>query len=113
MSSRNPRVGTYGYTIRIDCATDMSQFANITAYGSASAGVSSMEFSLSASTLFVGNSTVYSSAEGLTFNSGEWVYFQNQTAEPFATSDEYRFHIQASATGIFFKSPDVVISVEP
>lgn len=109
----NPRKDTYGYTVRIDCGTDMSVFSNITAYGSASAAVSSMSFTLTGSTLFVGNSTVYSSTEGLTFNSGEWVYFQPLTADAFRTADTYTFHVHASATGVFFKSPDVTISVDP
>ena len=111
--SSNPRKGTYGYTVRIDCATDLSVFKDITAIGSASAAVSSMSFNLSASTLFVGNSTIYSSTEGLTFNSGEWVYFQPLTAEAFVTADTYTFHVEASATGVYFKSPDVTISVDP
>jgi len=108
----NVRKGSYGYTIRIDCGQDMSGFTNIWAYGSASSNVSSMSFNLNASTLYIGKSTVYSSTEGVTFNSGEWVYFQPLTAQAFVTADDYFFHIEASATGQRFISPNVVITVD-
>jgi len=108
----NPRKNSYGYTIRIDTGIDLSQFSNIFAYGSASSNVSAMSFNLNASTLFIGNSTIYSSTEGITMNSGEWVYFQTLTTEAFVTADDYFFHIEASATGQRFISPDVVITVD-
>lgn len=112
MPSKNPRKGTYGYLIRIDAGIDLSSFSNIWIYGSASSNVSSMSFNLNASTLFIGNSTVYSSTEGVTMNSGEWCYCRPATTEAFVTADDYFFHIEASATGQFFKSPNVTITVD-
>ena len=67
---------------------------------------------LSASTCFVGNSTVYSSAEGLTFASGQWCYGQMMTADAFATADAYNLWVVASATGKHFISPVQTIMVD-
>ena len=107
----NPKKNSYGYTIRVDCGIDMSQFADITAVVSASSN-GGFELNLSASTLFVGASTIYSSTEGLTLNSGEWVYGQNLTAQAFGTADNYNLIVHASATGKYFISPTVVITVD-
>jgi len=108
----NPRKGSYGYTIRILTGIDMNDFENIALRASAS---SNGGFNLyrSASTLFVGNSTVYSSTEGLTFPSARWVYGQNLTANAFNTADDYSMWIVADSTGEHFISPVVVITVDP
>lgn len=109
----NPRKGSYGYTIRIDTGISLSQFSNVWIIGSASSNVSAISFNLNASTLFIGNSTVYSSSEGITMNSGEWCYAQTLTTEAFVTADDYFFHVEASATGQRFISPNVTITVDP
>src|SRR5690349_23962085 len=51
-------------------------------------------------TLFrsIGQSTIYSSSEGLTFTSAQWVYGQNMTAQAFTTADDYNVWVEASAT---------------
>lgn len=67
---------------------------------------------LSASTVFIGHSTVYSSAEGLTFASAQWVYGQTLTADAFATADVYNLWVVASATGKHFISPVQTITVD-
>jgi len=67
----------------------------------------------SAATLAVGASTIYSSSEGLTFVSGQWVYGQNLTAQAFGTADDYSIWVVASATGKHFISPTAIITVDP
>lgn len=113
----NARKNSYGYTIRVETGQDMSQFQgqagrDITLFCSAS---SNGGFSLnqSAGTLAIGNSTIYSSSEGLTFVSGQWVYGQNMTAQAFTTADDHNVWIVASATGKHFISPVRVITVDP
>jgi hypothetical protein len=113
----NPRRGSFGYTIRIYTGLTMSDFQgqagrDIALYASASSN-GGFRLNLSASTLFIGNSTVYSSTEGLTFNSGQWVYGQNLTADAFGTADEYDLWVVASATAKHFISPKVRITVDP
>lgn len=113
----NPRKNSYGYTLRILTGQDMTQFQgqagrDITLYCSASSN-GGFSLNLSASTLFVGGSTVYSSTEGLTFTSAEWVYGQNLTAQAFSTADDYSIWIEASATAKYFISPKVTITVDP
>ena len=112
----NPRRLSFGYTVRIDCGTDMSVFAgqtgrDISIYCSASSN-GGFRLNLSASTAFVGASTVYSSAEGLTFASGQWVYGNMLTADAFATADVYNLWVVASATGKHFISPVQTITVD-
>lgn len=106
------RRGTYGQTIRIDCGIDLSQFVDITVAGSASAAVSALSFNLSASTLFIGNSTVYSSTLGTDLASGEWLYFQPGTADSWVTADAYTLVVHCSGSGTYWKSPDITISVD-
>lgn len=114
----NPRKNSYGYTLRINVGIDMSQFQgaagrDITLLCSSSAAAGGgFRLNLSASTLFIGQSTVYSSTEGLTFTSGQWVYGQNLTAQSFATADDYSAYVIASATGQNFISPIAVITVD-
>lgn len=113
----NPRKNSYGYTIRINCGIDMAEFQggsgrDITLYCSASSN-GGFALNLSASTLFIGASTVYSSSEGLTFVSGQWVYGQNLTANAFGTADDYSLWVEASATAKYFRSPKVAITVDP
>ena len=108
----NPRKGSYGYTIRVETGVDLSQFRDITLHVSASSS-GGFTLNLSASTLFVGQSTVYSSTEGVTFVSGQWVYGQNLTAQAFATADDYDMWVVASATGKNFISPVVTFLVDP
>lgn len=112
----NPRKNSYGYTIRVNCGIDLSEFTgatgrDITLHCSASAA-DGFVLNLSASTLFIGASTVYSSTEGLTFVSGQWVYGQNLTADAFATADEYSLWVVASATAKHFISPIAIVSVD-
>lgn len=112
----NPRKNSYGYTIRIETGVDMSEFQgatgrDITLFCSASSN-GGFSLNLSASTLFIGASTIYSSSEGLTFNSGQWVYGQNLTAQAFGTADNYNLWIVASATGKNFISPVQTITVD-
>jgi hypothetical protein len=114
----NPRKNSYGYTIRINTGIDMAEFQGAAGrdislhVSSSAAGGGGFVLNLSASTLFIGNSTVYSSTEGLTFTSGQWVYGQNLTAQAFATADDYNAWIIASATGKNFISPIAVITVD-
>ena len=113
----NPRKNSYGYTIRIETGVAMSDFQgqtgrDITLLCSASSN-GGFNLNLSASTLFIGNSTIYSSSEGLTFTSGQWVYGQNLTAQAFGTADDYNVWIVASATGKNFISPKRLITVDP
>ena len=84
---------------------------DISLYASASSS-GGFRLNLSASTLFVGQSTVYSSSEGLTFVSGQWVYGQNMTAQSFGTADDYSLWVVASATGKHFISPLAVVTVD-
>ena len=107
----NPRRNSYGHTIRIETGVDMAQFSDIRMFVSASSNGGFNKY-LSASTLFVGQSTVYSSTEGLTFLSGQWVYAQSLTADAFGTADNYAVWIEALATGKHFISPEVVITVD-
>lgn len=113
----NPRKGSFGYTIRVEAGVDMSQFAgqagrDISLLCSASSN-GGFRLNLSASTLFIGASTIYSSSEGLTFISGQWCYGQNLTADAFGTADDYNLWLVASATGKSFISPIRVITVDP
>jgi len=117
MSNSNPRKDSYGYTIRVHTGIDMNEFRgqagrDITLLCSASSN-GGFNLNLSASTLFVGQSTIYSSTEGLTFPSAEWVYGQNLTAQPFTTADDFYAWIVASATGKNFISPKALITVDP
>lgn len=112
----NPRKNSYGYTIRILTGIDMNEFRgatgrDITLFCSASSN-GGFSLNLSASTLFVGQSTVYSSSEGLTFPSAEWIYGQNLTAQPFATADDWYAWVVASATAKHFISPRALITVD-
>ena len=112
----NPRKNSYGFTVRIDCGTDLSGFTgqtgrDISIYCSASSN-GGFRLNVSASTAFVGNSTIYSSAEGLTFQSAQWVYGQMLTADAFATADTYNLWVVASATGKHFISPVQTITVD-
>lgn len=113
----NPRKGSFGYTVRVDTGIAMSDFQgqtgrDISILCSASSN-GGFRLNLSASTCFIGTSTVYSSSEGLTFTSGTWVYGQMLTADAFATADDYNVWVVASATGKHFISPKQVITVDP
>jgi len=113
----NPRKNSYGYTIRVDAGIALSDFQgqtgrDITLFCSASSN-GGFALNLSASTLFIGASTIYSSSEGLTFNSGQWAYGQNLTAQAFGTADDYSIWLVASATGKHYISPTAVITVDP
>lgn len=113
----NPRKGSYGYTIRVETGVDMTEFQgatgrDISLFCSASSN-GGFRLNLSASTLFIGHSTIYSSSEGLTFTSAHWVYGQNMTADAFGTADDYNVYLIASATGKNFISPLRVITVDP
>lgn len=111
MSETNPRKNSYGYTIRVETGVAMSQFSDIRLFCSASSNGGFNKY-LSASTLFVGASTVYSSTEGLTFTSGQWVYAQTITADAFTTADDYELWVEALATGKLFISPVSIITVD-
>lgn len=112
----NPRKGSYGYLIRVATGIDMTDFTgatgrNIQIVCSASSnGGFTLDFN--ASTAFIGASTVFSSSEGLTFVSSQWVYGQNMTAQAFSTADDYNLWVIASATGQYFISPTALITVD-
>ena len=113
----NQRKGSYGATVRIDIGIDATQFTgqtgrNITAVLSAASGVYSVEFDFAGSTVFIGNSTVYSSTEGLTFSSAQWVWFQPATADAFTTATTHYGHIKASATSQYFISPTFSFEID-
>ncbi len=112
----NPRKNSYGYLIRISTGIDMTDFVGATGrnilvkVSASSNGGFTLDFN--ASTLFIGASTIYSSSEGLTFQSAEWVYGQNMTAQAFTTADDYNAWVEASATGKYFISPTALITVD-
>ncbi len=108
----NPRKNSYGYVLRIQTDLPMSSFRDITLYCSASSN-GGFALNLSASTLFVGNSTVHARDAGLTLSSGEWVWGQNLTAQPFSTADTWNAYVVASGTGKYFISPTVTFVVDP
>ena len=113
----NPRKNSYGFTIRVQTGIAMSDFQgqagrDISIFCSASSN-GGFRLNLSASTCFIGNSTIYSSSEGLAFASGQWVFGQMLTADAFATADDYTIWVVASATGKHFISPTQVITVDP
>lgn len=108
----NPRKNSYGYTLRALCGLDMADFQDITLHVSASASGIGFTLNLSASTLFIGQSTVYSSTEGLTFTSGQWVYGQTLTAQSFSTADTWNMRVEASATGKYFISDTASFTVD-
>jgi hypothetical protein len=112
----NPRKNSYGFTVRLNTGIDLSEFQgqagrDITIHCSASS-TGGFNLNLSASTCFIGNSTVYSSSEGLTFTSGQWIFGQMLTADAFATADDYTIWVVASATGKHFISPTQIITVD-
>ena len=108
----NPRKGSYGYTIRVGLGVDMTGFSDIAIAASASGGGDSWTLYASTSQVFVGSGTIYSSALGVSFASGEWVYGITATAEPFATADNYVIEVIADATGQHFISRQDVLSVD-
>jgi len=113
----NHRVGSYGQTVRVNIGVDLSQFngqsgRDLTAVISTGGGAYSQEWNFSASTLFVGNSTVYSSAVGVTFTSGQWAWFQPATADAFTSASTHHCHIRASATGQYFITPNVTFEID-
>ena len=108
----NPRKNSYGYTIRVQTDLDMSTFRDITIFCSASS-TGGFALNLSASTAFVGNSTVHARDEGMTLVSGQWVWGQNLTAQPFTTADDWNIWVVASATGQHFISPIQTFTVDP
>ena len=113
----NNRVGTYGQTIRVDIGVSASQFTglagrDITAVLSAGSGNYSHEFSFDASTLFIGNSTINSSTEGVTFASGQWVWFQPSTAEAYLSAVTHTGFVNCSASGIYFKTPSFSFEID-
>lgn len=112
----NPRKNSYGYLIRISTGIDMTDFTGATGRNiqikcsASSNGGFTLDFN--ASTCFIGASTIYSSTEGLTFTSSQWVYGQNLTAQAFSTADDYNIWVEASATGQYFISPTALITVD-
>lgn len=112
----NPRKNSYGYLIRVATGIDMTDFTGATGrniqvkVSASSNGGFTLDFN--ASTLFIGQSTIYSSSEGLTFISAQWVYGQNMTAQAFSTADDYNAWVEASATGKYFISPTALITVD-
>ena len=116
MSNPNPRKNSYGYTVRVLAGVALSDFQgqagrDISILCSASSN-GGFRLNLSASTAFIGASTIYSSSEGLTFTSGQWCYGQMLTADAFATADDYTIWVVASATGKHFISPTQTITVD-
>lgn len=107
----NPRKNSYGYTIRIQTDIDLNTFARVYIYASASSNGGFLLDS-SASTAFVGNSTVYAQEEGLRLLSGQWVWGQNLTSQPFTTADDWTLWVEASGSGKYFRSPTVTITVD-
>lgn len=107
----NPRKQSYGYVFRLQTDIDLNAFNRVWIYCSAS---SNGGFSMDTQngTAFVGQSTVYARDEGLRLLSGQWVWGQNLTAQPFSTADNWSAWVEASATGKYFKSPEVLITVE-
>lgn len=108
----NHRVGAYGVTFRVDTGLDLSDFSDVTLRVSASGGGDSWTKNLSASTLFIGNSTVYSSSEGLTFTSGQWCYGANATAEAFLSAQNYVLQVECSATSKYYISPARTFTID-
>lgn len=107
----NPRKNSYGYTIRIQTDIALSGFRDITILCSASSN-GGFALNLSASTAFVGNSTVYAQDAGMNLLSGQWVWGQNLTAQSFTTADNWNVWIVASATGKNFISPKATFTVD-
>lgn len=107
----NPRKNSYGYTIRIQTDIDLTSFRDITIFCSASSN-GGFSLNLSASTAFVGHSTVYAQDEGMALVSGQWVWGQNLTAQSFTTADDWNVWVVASATGKNFISPKATFTVD-
>lgn len=107
----NPRKNSYGYTIRIQTDVDLADFIDVTLYCSASSN-GGFSLNLSASTLFIGNSTVYAQDEGFNLLSGQWAWGQNLTAQPFTTADVWHAWLECSATGQRLISPKVRFTVD-
>lgn len=112
MANQNPRKGSFGYTIRVGTGIDMNAFPNIAIAVSASCGNNSWTVYASTGQVFVGNSTLYSSALGQTFASAQWVYGITGTAEAFATADDYVVEVIADATSKHFISRQGVLTVD-
>ena len=108
----NPRKDSYGFTIRIQCDLDLTTFNDISIYCSASSN-GGFRLNKSASTAFVGASTVYAQDEGMNLLSGQWVWGQNLTAQSFTTADNWNVWVVASATGKHFISPVQTFTVDP
>lgn len=108
----NPRKDSYGYSIRIQTDYSLSSFRDITIFCSASS-TGGFRLNLSASTAFIGNSTVRAQDEGITLRSGEWIWGQNLTAQPFSTADTWKAWVVASATGQNIITPVVEFEVDP
>lgn len=108
----NPRKGSYGYVLRLQTDIDLNTFNRVWIYCSAS---SNGGFTLDTvnSTAFVGQSTVYAQDEGLRLLSGQWIWGQNLTTQAFNTADDWSAWVEASATGKYFRSPTVTITVDP
>ena len=108
----NPRKNSYGYVIRVQTDYALSSFRDITIFCSASSN-GGFSLNLSASTAFIGNSTVHAQDEGITLRSGEWIWGQNLTAQPFSTADTWKAWVVASATGQNIITPIVEFEVDP
>jgi hypothetical protein len=112
MANQNPRKGSFGYTIRVGTGIDMAAFPNIAIKVSAEGGSNTWTVYASTGQVFVGNSTLYSSALGQTFGSGQWVYGITATAEAFATAEDYTVEVIADATARHFISRQGVLTVD-
>ena len=108
----NPRKDSYGYTVRIQTDIDLTTFRDISIYCSASSN-GGFRLNLSASTAFIGGSTVHARDEGMNLVSGEWIWGQNLTAQSFTTADDWNVWVVASATGKHFISPAQTFTVDP
>lgn len=113
MANQNPRKGSFGYTIRVGLGIDANAFPDIAIKASAEGGSNTWTVYASTGQVFVGQSVLYSSALGVTFGSGQWVYGVTGTAEAFATADVYNIEVIADATSKHFISRQGALSVDP
>ena len=100
-----PRKGSYGYTVRVNLGLTASSWPDLAMRFSASGGSDSFILYASSNQVLVGASSIQSSALGVQFASGQWVYGITGSAQPFATADTYYVDVECKTSGQLFYTP--------